>query len=157
MIKRIWYKLSAKYNIINVPPKQKEENKSEKFLYVRQSKGTWQNCGTCSHKSRDCKKWNKTSTIRTERNMDKSLNNISARISASKNARTVTIRVANKYSAGRNKGRRRKRKEKMVYEIVHGKIFFGDDALACKKKNQQRNRGKVRFWLRIYVTYGEHY
>ena len=44
----------------------------------------------------------------------------------------------------------------MFQDIVHDEIFFGGDAIACKKeKNQQVNKGNVQCRRRIYVTYGE--
>ena len=44
-----------------------------------------------------------TSTVRTTKNTDKLLNNVTARIIIGKNAGNVTIRVTKKSSSGRNK------------------------------------------------------
>ena len=105
-IKIIRDKLSAKYDIINVQSNQNEDKESEKALYIRQIKEKCYKYGTYGHKSRyftERKKNNKISTVRTAKRAYTPFKNVTARISLIKYSCTVTRRVTNKRSSGRNK------------------------------------------------------
>ena len=52
-MKKIWDKLSSKYDIMNALSNKNEGIESEKPLYSRQIKGMCYNCGIYEHNSRD--------------------------------------------------------------------------------------------------------
>ena len=139
------------------PIKPKGENQRRRYTYVksRESATDVINMGT---RVDILRRENKTSPVSTAKVMNTPLNNVTARRSEGKNARTVTRRATKKRCAGRNKNKMNKNKSKRPISLKGYIItvsYFSMTHLCAKIKPSTRKLRKNCCWLRIYVTYGE--
>ena len=128
------------------PIKTKENNQRGHYTYVksRESATTVVNTETIVD---NLWRLNRTSTVCTAKRMDDQLNNVTARRSMVKNAHTVTIRVTNKRSTGRNKSMTKKKKSKRLMSLK--RYIMTSSSLEMmhvhdKLNNQQVNLANVR-------------
>ena len=128
------------------PIKTKENNQRGHYTYVksRESATTVVNTETIVD---NLWRLNRTSTVCTAKRMDDQLNNVTARRSMVKNAHTVTIRVTNKRSTGRNKSMTKKNKSKRLMSLKRYIMTCSSLEMMHvhdKLNNQQVNLANVR-------------
>ena len=126
------------------PIKPKGENQRRRYTYVksRESATAVINMGT---RVDILRRENKTSPVSTAKVMNTPLNNVTARRSEGKNARTVTRRATKKRCAGRNKNKMNKNKSKRPISLKGYIItvsYFSMTHLCAKIKPSTRKLRK---------------